>query len=334
MSPLPIHRLTPYVSPFCHTGVDFFGPVLVKMGGRGRRQEKRWVAVFTCLNTRAIHLEIAESLSSDTFLSCMVRFSAVRGKPRVMYSDNGLNFVGAEREMRQEWEALSGSPDLKVKLTNSGIEWHFSPPHAPHFGGVWERMVQTCKRALVAIIGHSIVTEPVLRTALHDVMNYANSRPLTHLSVDPNDPEPLTPNHFLFGRPMPYSPLKPTDLNCFPLSKRQYEQAQYLSNQVWKRFLKEYVPNLTERDKWEGKRRDVQVGDFVLVIDDNTPKGEWPRGRVVEAIPSKVDGHVRSVKVLIMGHSKPSARPITRLRLLYTNDEMIQTGSIDEEPCK
>ena len=71
-----------------------------------------------------------------------------------------------------------------------------------------------------------------------------------------------------------------------------------------------------------------------MVIDDNTPKGEWPRGRVVEAIPSKVDGHVRSVKVLIMGHSKPSARPITRLRLLYTNDEMIQTGSIDEEPCK
>ena len=100
MAPLPVHRVTAYVPPFCHAGVDFFGPVLVKMGGRGRRQEKRWVAVFTCLNTRAIHLEIAESLSSDTFLSCMVRFSAVRGKPRVMYSDNGLNFVGAEREMR------------------------------------------------------------------------------------------------------------------------------------------------------------------------------------------------------------------------------------------
>ena len=122
MAPLPVHRVTAYVPSFCHAGVDFFEPVLVKMGGRGRRQEKRWVAVFTCLNTRAIHLEIAESLSAETFLSCMARFSAVRGKPRVMYSDNGLNFVGAEREMRQEWEALGASPELKSNFENYGIE--------------------------------------------------------------------------------------------------------------------------------------------------------------------------------------------------------------------
>ena len=331
MAPLPVHRVTAYVPPFCHAGVDFFGPVLVKMGGRGRRQEKRWVAVFTCLNTRAIHLEIAESLSAETFLSCMARFSAVRGKPRVMYSDNGLNFVGAEREMRQEWEALGASPELQSNLANYGIEWHFSPPHAPHFGGVWERMVQSCKRALVAIVGSSIVAEPVLRTALHDVMSYVNSRPLTHLSIDPNDPEPLTPNHFLFGRTMPYSPIKPSDLECANVGTRQYEQARQLSFQVWRRFLKEYVPNFNARDEWEGKSRDVQVGDFVLVIDDNTPKGEWPKGRIVEVCPNKTDGHVRSVKVMIMGHSKPSVRPISRLRLLYTNDEMRRTGSVVDD---
>ena len=123
-----------------------------------------------------------------------------------MYSDNGLNFVGVEREMCQEWEALRDSPKLQTKLAN--IELHFSPPHAPHFGGVWERMVQTCKRTLVVIIGYSIATESVLKTALHDVMSYANFWPLTHLRIDPSDPEPLTPNHFLIWTSNALFPIK------------------------------------------------------------------------------------------------------------------------------
>ena len=101
MSALPAFRTTAYELCFTYTGVDYFGPLNVK---KGRSVVKRWGAIFTCMNSRAIHLELATSLESDCFVNVFRRFVNRRGPPKVMYSDNGTNFVGAEREIRQAIE--------------------------------------------------------------------------------------------------------------------------------------------------------------------------------------------------------------------------------------
>ena len=227
MGSISIHRLTPFLPPFAHTGVDFFGPMMVKVGGRGTRHEKRWGCLITCLNTRAVHLDLTNSLSTEAFMMCLSRFNSIRGKPLVIYSDNGLNFVGAERELREAvTNPYEQGQKIQDEMTSRTIEWHFSPPHGPHFGGVWERLVQSCKRAMRTTVGRTIVKDQELVTILYEVAALLNSRPLTHVSVDPDDPEPEIPNHFIFRRPMPYSSLMETDETENQLSRKQYEHSQ------------------------------------------------------------------------------------------------------------
>ena len=331
MGPLPIHRLTPHVPVFGHTGIDYFGPMQVTMGQRGRRFEKRWICLFTCLTVRAVHLEVADSLSLDAFLLAFTRFISVRGKPSVVYSDNGTNFVAAAKELKEAvGDLVKQETELKVKMANDEIEWHFSPPHGPHFGGAWERLVQSTKRALQVKMGTQVTTDQVLRTHITEVMALLNSRPLTQLSFEPTDPDPLTPNHFLLGRKSSYVQLQLSDLSG--VRKRDYEQAQQLTDHFWKRWMKECVSGLLERRKWNEHRRNMQVNDIVLVIDPSTPKGQWPLGRVVEVMPSETDHVVRFVKVVIAGHSIPLKRPVTRLCMLIHQD--VEQAPRTKEECE
>jgi hypothetical protein len=143
------------------------------MGKRGRRFEKRWICLFTCLTVRSVHLEVAESLSQDDFfMSAFTHFISVRGKSPVVYSDNGTNFVAAARELKEAVDDLIKQKDeLKSKMTNNEIEWQFSPPHGPHFGGAWERLAQSAKRALQVKMGIQVTTDEVLRTHIAEVMS-------------------------------------------------------------------------------------------------------------------------------------------------------------------
>ena len=134
-------------SPFTLTAVDYFGPITTKAGFRRGRREKRYGVVFICLQTRAVHLEVAQSLSTDDFLKVFSRFVARRSKPKRMFSDQGTNFVGAEREMRQLVKELCNDVVLKAKLQQEDLDWNFNPPFAPHMGGAWEAMVKLAKRA-------------------------------------------------------------------------------------------------------------------------------------------------------------------------------------------
>ncbi|XP_032790461.2 uncharacterized protein LOC116927531 [Daphnia magna] len=162
--------------------IDYFGPLTVRVGGRGVRHEKRWISLFTCLTTRAVHLETSDELSLEEFLLCFTRFVSVRGNPEVIYSDNGTNLVAAEQELRQALEELfERRNELQTIMSCQQIEWHFSPPDGPHFGGVWERLVQSCKREMKISVGTRLVTDRVLRTVVAEVAALLNSRPLTHL---------------------------------------------------------------------------------------------------------------------------------------------------------
>ncbi|CAB4024394.1 PREDICTED: uncharacterized protein LOC102806687, partial [Paramuricea clavata] len=161
MADLPASRVDFPNPPFTLTGVDYFGPITTKAGFRGGRREKRYGVVFTCLQTRAVHLEVAQSLSTDDFLKVFSRFVARRSKPKRMFSDQGTNFVGAEREMRQLVKELCNDVVLKTKLQQEALDWNFNPPFAPHMGGAREAMVKLAKRQLMPLLPSEIQVDEV-----------------------------------------------------------------------------------------------------------------------------------------------------------------------------
>ncbi|CAH2210837.1 jg25058, partial [Pararge aegeria aegeria] len=141
---LPECRLAHHQRPFSFTGLDYFGPLSVTVG---RTRQKRYVAIFTCLTVRAIHLEIASSLSADSAVMALRRMMARRGSPTEIWSDNGTNLKAADRELRQAMDSATAAEAAK-KTTS----WRYIPPGAPFMGGAWERMVRSVKSALTATL--------------------------------------------------------------------------------------------------------------------------------------------------------------------------------------
>lgn len=140
--------MRPYVRPFSYTGLDYFGPISVTIR---RQREKRWIALFTCLSVRAVHLEIACDLSSDACLLCIRNFVNRRGVPIQIRSDNGTNFVGIRKELNGVTDFLDNAKMIDG-LSPLGIEWKFNAPANPSAGGVWERLVQSVKKVLCVIL--------------------------------------------------------------------------------------------------------------------------------------------------------------------------------------
>ena len=291
MSDLPQTRLTPNEPPFFKTGTDYFGPITVKIG---RARAKRWGCIFTCLSTRAVHLELAEKLNTDSFINVLRRFISRRGHPRTILCDNGGNYVGASRELAENLQELDQDA-IGAFARNRGIKWQFNPPDAPHMGGVWERLVRSVKTALRAILSERVVEDYTLYTLLTEVESIINSRPLTPYSDDVNDLECLTPNHFLLGRRSPNLPPGVFYDQDMCLRKR-WKQAQFLTEQFWKRWVREYLPTLTIRNKWTRERRSMRAGDLLLLKVDSVKRSQWPVGRIIETMPGK-DGRVRVAKI-------------------------------------
>lgn len=308
MASLPPERLEAGKPPFSYVGIDCFGPILVK---QGRSEVKRYGCLFTCLNIRAVHLEKLNSLDTDSFLNGFRRFISRRGVPLKVWSDNGTNFVGGKSELSKSSSCLDQDA-IQSYGTCKGIEWHFNPPHASHMGGIWERMIRTVRKVLAGIcsLTHKLSDES-LETLFCEAESIINSRPLTKVSDSVKDPAALSPNHLLLLSEQPScSPGVFDEVDVF---KRRWRCVQHLANEFWRRWLQEYLPLLQTRGKWLKDSKNVQVGDLVLVMDENTPRGVWPLGIVEETYPSS-DGLVRSVKI----KTKVSrfVRPITKVVLL------------------
>ena len=195
MAPLPKPRVTLPLRTFDRIGVDYDGPFLTKQG-RGKSKAKRYLCLFTCLATRAVHLEIAYALDTSSFLNAFTRMTARRGMPSYVVSDNGTNFVGAEKELQELVQTFDQDKIVTKTTQKRPIEWKFNPPSASHFGGVFEILIKSAKKALKAIVGDTAVSDEELHTAIYGVEGLLNSRPITYVSSDPNDLVPLTPNHF------------------------------------------------------------------------------------------------------------------------------------------
>jgi len=310
MADLPKERLIPDLPPFTNVGVDYFGPVEVK---RGRSMVKRYGVIFTCMASRAIHLEVAYSLDTDACINSLRRFICRRGQVVQIRSDNGTNFIGAERELRESLNSWNKSQIQKAML-QEGVQWSFNPPGGSHYGGVWERMIKMVKKILSSILHQQTLDDEGFHTVLCEIEAILNDRPITKLSDDPNDLEPLTPNHLLQMKGKPVLPPGLFDQSEL-YSRRRWKQVQYMCDLFWRRWTNEYLPLLQERQKWNKERRSFAPGDIVVIVDSTAPRGSWLMGRVLEVFPDK-NGLVRSVRV----QTKTSVleRPVTKLCLLYS----------------
>ena len=312
MADLPSDRVSPDLPPFTNTGVDFFGPFHVK---QGRSLVKRYGVLFTCLFTRAVHIEMAVSLDTDAFVNALRRFIARRGQVKSMRSDNGTNFVGAERELR---EAIRGWNQSKISsfFLQRSVDWTFNTPAASHHGGSWERLIRSIRRILAGLLKEQTLTDDSLRTLLSEVESILNSRPLTRSSSDPNDLSCLTPNHLLLLKDQPSLPIG-VFVKEDNYVRRRWRQVQYLSDLFWKKWVREYLPFLQERQKWLFPQRNVQVGDIVLVVDPSAPRGSWPLGKVQAVFPDG-SGGVRSAEVKTKASTL--VRPVTKLSMVLECD--------------
>lgn len=313
MSSLPPERLESGKPPFHYVGIDCCGPFYIK---QGRAEVKRYFCVFTCLNTRAVHLEKLNSLDTDSFLNGFRRFVCRRGTPAKVWSDNGTNFVGGEAELAKSLASLD-KEHIQSHGVSKGVRWHFNPPHASHMGGIWERMIRTIRKVFAGICPSNVaqrLTDESLETLFCEVEYILNSRPITKVSDDVKDPCALTPNHLLLLQEQPS--LAPGHFHEADLYRRRWRCVQHLADQFWHRWVREYLHLLQSRCKWTNLTENVKVGDLVLIKEENTPRGVWPMGLIQEVYPGK-DGLVRSVKVRTK--ATELIRPIVKLVLLESS---------------
>lgn len=263
-------------------GVDLTGPLFLK------GKQKVWIILFTCAIFRAIHLELTSSLTTESFLQALRRFISRRGRPAVIYSDNGTNFVGADNLFSKiNWLAIANA------TTVQRIEWKFIPPSSPWWGGWWERLIGVMKRLLRKVLGRSSLDYESLLTVLCDCEHTMNNRPLTYLSEDVNDLAALTPAMFLHELPVTGVP-DLDHIDTCSMKKRLFHQ-QKLREDLRKRFRSEYLGQLKQNSKFVKDPTSLKIGDLVLIAGPQK-RVNWPLARVSEILPSK-DGEVRLVKV-------------------------------------
>ena len=320
--PLPEFRIKEDPA-FTYTGVDFAGPLFVR-NGSSSGSSKVWICLFTCLVTRAIHLDIVSDLSTTTFIRCLKRFAARRGLPRKFLSDNGKTFRAAAKFLGVVFK----DETVQEHLVNQGSQWIFNIERAPWWGGVFERMVKSTKRCLRKMVGRANFSTDELLTAVVEIEAVINSRPLSYISSTDYE-EPLTPSHLVVGRRLLNLPdylghiCDPGDedfeVNASQLTKRVKHLASVL-NHFWKRWRSEYLNELRESHRYSAKktpaRSSVSKGDVVIVHDDTLPRGLWKLGRIQEVLTGP-DQQPRAALVRVASRDRQHVLLRRPLQLLY-----------------
>ena len=316
MGQLPLERLTP--GPVFDTvGIDFAGPVQTKYGHvRKPVIVKSYICLFVSLSVKAVHLEPVSDLTSDAFIAALRRFTARRGKPSVIMSDHGTNFVGANRELKEMYDFLKEQRtrgEISDFCSTQNIQWKFIPERTPHFGGLWEAAVKSMKFHFKRVIGDIKLNFEELTTVLTQIESCLNSRPLTSLPTHDDDGiEALTPGHFLIGQPLECIPDSSFSYRSLSLLKR-WDLCQSIVRHFWKRWSHEYLCSLRRNNKWLFPSRNIQVNDVVILHDDNLIPTRWPLARVLQVHPGK-DGIVRVATVKTS--TGVYKRPVSKLALL------------------
>ncbi|XP_052818318.1 uncharacterized protein LOC128244343 [Mya arenaria] len=323
MADLPKDRVEP-APPFTYVGVDTFGPwnVVTRKTRGGQASSKRWAILFTCLTIRAIHIEVVPEMSSSAFTNALRRFIARYGNVKLFRSDRGTNFVGSVNELGIDAVNVEDG-EIHRLLKSNGVVWVFNPPHAPHMGGVWERMIGPVKRILNSMLCETSIrdlTHDVLITLMVEVCSIVNARPIVPVATDSSVPEILSPSSILTQK-VDFVTKEFEHLTLKDIYKSEWRRVQVLANQFWQRWRSEYLQTLQTRSKWQREHCNIKPDDIVLVKDCNVPRNRWPYGIVEKVFPND-DGKVRKLCVRMYNEGKLTVltRPISELILLVESD--------------
>lgn len=317
MGALPFHRVNDRPSAFAATIVDYAGPFSLKASQfMGIKSYKGYVAIFTCMSTKAVHLEAAGDMTSQTFIHTFERFIARRGYCHDMYSDNGKYFVRAFKDMDKDRKLFEISYENVIKtqliryLVTRNIQWHFSPPYSPHFNGLVEAAVKSMKFHIIRIMAESNLSFEHFSTVLVRIEAVLNSRPISPISDNINDFTALTPGHFLIGKSRLARPHPPSNENLIA----KYQQMEAMVQHFWHRFRMDVLSSMHIRPKWQSKQPNIKIGDLMVVKEDNIAVNCWPLARIEELHPGS-DGLVR-VATIRFSDKSLLKRSIAKLCLL------------------
>lgn len=309
MGNLPDERSSP-AAPFEFTSVDLFGPYHVKDDVKKRVTMKVWGVVFCCMSSRAIHVELASTLSTESFLLTYQRFTAVRGHPRKIWSDPGTNFVGARPVLEEMYTYLNQQSKESLEEYAAKNEttwmWKILPADSPHRNGAAEAAVRVTKRALQSLGNVEGLTFSEFLTVLQLAANLANERPIdARVQSREERIQYITPNNLLLGRATQSGDFKTVDYTTYPF--KRLKEVQTIVNNFWKSWSQLAGPNLFIRSKWHTAERNVTIGDIVWLCDQNALRGQFRLARVIGANPD-FRGVVRDVHVRVSPSSSISVR--------------------------
>lgn len=308
MGDYPAVRVTPGRA-FEVTGVDYAGPFEARPNlPRSRVRLKGWVAVFVCMKTKETHCEWIWDLTSKAFVRGFQRFQSVRNPCRELWSDNASTFVGANKELRQmvkSWQ--NGDEDI----SKMSVKWNFISPRAPHQGGIWEAAVKSMKHHLHRVVGQQILNVEEWQTLLAQISQVMNSRPLVPMSDDPEDLGYLTPHHLSSGGPAAQLFGKKQEEGS-QAARGRFELMNAMAQGFWKRWSSEYLRTLQSKSKWRQKKPNLEVGELVIIMEDNVAPTFWKMGRVQKVMPG-ADGLVRNVVLKVAGKEKLATRCVQKL---------------------
>jgi hypothetical protein len=259
---------------------------------------KAYAALFICLVTKEIDIELVSDLTTEAFLATLHRFMARRGRSHNIYSDNATCFKGANNtlcELRKMLNSDAVQEEINNFMTTEGVGWHFIPPASPHFGGLWEAEIKSMKHHVCRVIGNACISFEEMSTILAQIETCLNSRPLCQIPSYTKDPQALTTGHFLIGEPLMAIP--DADYSGVPINRlSRWQFIQRCTQHLWKEWSRDYMHQLQQRYKWSTKFSNIQRGTVVLMKDDHVPLLQWNLG-VIEDVHCGNDGLVRLADV-------------------------------------
>ncbi|XP_076247809.1 uncharacterized protein LOC143187481 [Calliopsis andreniformis] len=256
-------------------------------------------------------------MTTEAFIAAFKRFIARKGICRIIYLDNGTNFVSANNELNDIYQTMQRGGRMQHFLADKEISWHFIPAFSPNFGGLWEAAVKSFKHHMKRLVGEELFTFEQFNTFAIEIEAILNSRLLTPLSSDPNDPSALTPAHFLIGTSI--TSMSKTDFSTTPCNRlSNWQHIQKVKQDFWTRWHKEYIHQLNVRKKWTSGSHEIKEGSLVILKDDHLPPLQWHLGRG-DKVHLGLDNLIRAVTVRT--NQGTYRRNVKQLALLPVSDE-------------
>jgi hypothetical protein len=321
MGVLPPDRVQPS-RPFSIVGLDYCGPFMIQAKlKRPTTLLKIWCCIFVCYATKAVHMEPVADLTTAAFMNCLRRFIARRGKCVVINSDNQSTFHSADtslKELKQFFMNQHINDEIKDLCTKDDINWKFIPARCPHIGGLWESAVKSFKHHLKRVTHDTThLTFEEFNTLICQIEACLNSRPLTPMSDDPEDSSVLTPGHFLIGQPI--NAILEPDIQHIPYNRlKRFQRIQKMLQVFWKNWQLQYLHTLQQRFKWRITKKELKIGELVLLKEDNLPPTEWLMGRII-GLSKGVDDIVRMVDIRLS--NRTTRRSVHRICPLPISDD-------------